>query len=488
MPIFFWLFGVIGILLFLEGIYPPVVVSAIVIALVAWHLIRLYKHSRVGPLTMLLFVAYAMPFIHIIPYIWFDFNTESPLFLWGLSVNPYMTDKTIIELMSMIGAVGAASFAAGVSLLHGKLSMGSSSEEIVHYQPLGKTLSVTVYFAWVIVAIILSWICAPADTIFVARYTQSEAISANWNFSSAWMFSYAFLVFAFADSMFETCPRIARLKRNIVLYAILLIVIWFQLLRGDRECLPFVLAVILMYYMWGKGRLGLEKNSVKLNWPMMFLLGFVVFIAQYLVGILRHSLVGIASVSNLIDILNVIIDSKAFRFDNLITGTWSGVLLTPLSVAGDYISGILPLKYGQTSLDLLCSILPGFLADWIGYARPIDASRGPAWLMTYGMGGTHAIVVPFIDFRMAGVFMMMTLWNFAIAKIERYSIKRLTVSKLSLLGIIAMTIPHWVWYGEKNIMNALIIWIILSVLYRVRLPNIAVNSLSSSYRLFKSSF
>src|SRR3990170_1913186 len=100
MSILFWGFGAIGIWLFQEGCYLPVVVSATVIALVAWHLIRLYKQSRVGLLTMLLFVAYALPFIHVFPYIWFDFDAESPLTLWGLAVNPYMTDKTIIELMS----------------------------------------------------------------------------------------------------------------------------------------------------------------------------------------------------------------------------------------------------------------------------------------------------------------------------------------------------------------------------------------------------
>ena len=146
MSILFWSFGVISIWLFHEGFYLPIVVSATVIALVAWHLFRLYKQSRVGPLTMLLFVAYALPFIHVFPYIWFDFNAESPLILWGLAVNPYTTDKTIIELMSMIGAVGAAGFAAGVSLLQGKFSMGLSSEEIVRYRPFGKTLSLTVFW------------------------------------------------------------------------------------------------------------------------------------------------------------------------------------------------------------------------------------------------------------------------------------------------------------------------------------------------------
>ena len=487
MSIFFWSFGVIGIWLFHEGVYLPIVVSATVIALVAWHLIRLYKQSRVGPLTMLLFVVYALPFIHIVPYLWFDFDAEFPLNLWGLAVNPYMTDKTVIELMSMIGAVGAAGFAAGVSLLQGTLSTGLSGGAIVRYRPSGKTLSMPVFWMWVVLAIIFTWISAPAQTVFTAVYTESKAINANWNFSSAWMVSYAFLLFALGDSIFEAQPRNRKIKRTVVFYAALLIVVWFQLLRGDRESLALVLAALLMYYVWGKGLRGAVKGRVKLNRRMMFLLAFLVFVAAYFVGAVRGSLTEVRSISDLVGVFSGPGAADTIRFDNMISGTWSGVLLTPLSVAGDYINGSLPLKYGQTYLDLLGSAMPGFLAQWIGYTRPIDGLRGPAWEMTYGLGGTHAVVVPFVNFSMAGVFVIVALWSFAFAKIERYSIKRLTVSHLALLGIIATAIPHWLWYGEKSIMNALIIWVMLSVLYRVRLANVVVKSPGGSYQPSKSS-
>jgi hypothetical protein len=70
--------------------------------------------------------------------------------------------------------------------------------------------------------------------------------------------------------MFEPFPRVRKLKRRIFFISFLLIVIWFQLLRGDRESLPCVLAAGLMYYMWGKGLLGSAKDRLKLNWPMMF--------------------------------------------------------------------------------------------------------------------------------------------------------------------------------------------------------------------------
>ncbi len=89
-----------------------------------------------------------------------------------------------------------------------------------------------------------------------------------------------------------------------------------------------------------------------------------------------------------------------------------------------------------------------------------------------------------MNFRMAGVFVIITLWSFIFAKIEKWTVKRVTVSKLALLGIIAMAAPHWLWYGEKNIMTALIIWFILSILYRLRWANDGRNSAGQECKSF----
>jgi hypothetical protein len=146
-----------------------------------------------------------------------------------------------------------------------------------------------------------------------------------------------------------------------------------------------------------------------------------------------------------------------------------------LSVAGDHINELLSTEHGQTYLDLVGSIMPGFVANWIGYERPIDAFHGPAWQMRYGIGGTHAVVVPFLNFRMAGVFLVIAFWGYIFAKIEHSVIRRLTVVNLALLGTVAMAVPHWLWYGEKYIMNALILWLVLSVVYRIRVSRSRIH-------------
>ena len=89
--------------------------------------------------------------------------------------------------------------------------------------------------------------------------------------------------------------------------------------------------------------------------------------------------------------------------------------------------------------------------------------------MRYGLGGTHAAVVPFMNFRMLGVLVIPALWAYFFTHHESGALKRLNVANLTLLCTVAMAAPHWLWYGEKNGINALIIWLLLAVLYNISL-------------------
>ena len=76
-----------------------------------------------------------------------------------------------------------------------------------------------------------------------------------------------------------------------------------------------------------------------------------------------------------------------------VTCLWDMVcsLLTPISIAGDYIYNNYiydyRLKWGEDYLNLLLSLPPGFLANWLDYVRPLNPMSGPAWEMRYGGGG-----------------------------------------------------------------------------------------------------
>ena len=123
MQIFFWIFGIVGILCFYEGIYLPILVSVLVMIASSGYLIWLRRRSCVGLLGVLLFFVLILPFIHVVAYIWYGFGAGETLMFWKLMFNPYMSEKVIIELTAMIGAVGSAGFIVGATLLPGKVKL-----------------------------------------------------------------------------------------------------------------------------------------------------------------------------------------------------------------------------------------------------------------------------------------------------------------------------------------------------------------------------
>jgi hypothetical protein len=261
-------------------------------------------------------------------------------------------------------------------------------------------------------------------------------------------------------------------------------VVYFQLLRGDRESVPWVFGLALGYYYWAAGIT--QRRGFTMPWLKISGVAFGLFVISMVLGPIRSGLTG-ASLADVGALIGDLYESESIGLANALHGTWSAVLLTPLSVAGDHIYGLLAVKWGQDYLNLFLSIIPGFLADAIGYIRPIDRSQGPAWEMRYGHGGTHATVVPFMNFRMLGVFLGPAIWTFIMSNYEKKALRQVSVIRLSFLVTIAMASPHWLWYGEKNGFNALVLWLILAFFYRVSLglsrSAVVPRSLSKRHRI-----
>jgi hypothetical protein len=465
-PFLFLSIGIFSVFLFHTDVFLPVWVSVAILSGVSLFLWSEYQHKRVGVLMLLLWLVYALPFIHIVPYLWFDFANEDPLIGWKLAVNPYMFEERIIQLTAMIGAVGGIGFALGVSL-NSKAIVRDTGMSTIGNRRLVRTLSTSIWMVWVIGGVALSWLAAPESTLFSAAYTESKSALDGANFSSAWMLSYVLLAFALCDALLDQNPARSAFKRKIVFGAIAFVVVFLQLLRGDRESIPFVFGVILVYFYWAAPLT--QKRRLQLPWKKIVTGAFVIVVISMVLGAIRGSLINIQDMGQLVDLLAEMYESGEIGTVTLLHGTWSAVLLTPLSVAGDHIYKLLPLKLGEDYLNLFLSIPPGFIADAVGYTRPIDGFAGPAWDMRYGIGGTHATVVPFMNFRMLGVLVIPALWAYIFTRYEKGALKRLSVINLALLCTVAMVAPHWLWYGEKSGMNALIIWLLLAVLYRVSL-------------------
>jgi hypothetical protein len=463
-PLLFAGLGLIAVLLYHGGTHLPIWASLTVLAGVSVYLAYRYQHRRIGVLALILWLVYALPFIHILPYLWFDFETANPLLLWGLFVNPYMLDERIIRLTAMLGAVGGLGVALGVALSPTHLGQDDGLDSNGETRSI-RTLPLPIWYLWVVAGVALSWLGAPRDWLFSAAYMTSGSLLEPLNFASAWLVSYVLLTFAFCDALLEQRPGIRRTKRRVVIGAVGFVVVVFQLLRGSRESIPWVFALLVVYFHWA---LAYTRGAdFRLPWRRIIPGAAVLVVVSMVLGAVRHSLTDIQSLAEFVALLRALQEAEVIGLSNVLHGTWSAVLLTPLSVAGDHVHGQLALNLGRDYLNLLLSVPPGFVADLFGYARPIDQFHGPAWEMRYGLGGTHAVVLPFMNFRILGVLLIPALWSYIVVRYEKYAMRQVSVANLSLLVTLALAAPHWLWYGEKNGFNALVTWLILSVAYRV---------------------
>lgn len=153
--------GIFSVSLFHFDVFLPVWTSAAILMTgVSLFLWSGYQHKRVGVLMLLLWLVYALPFIHIVPYLWFDFGNDDPFVLWGLAVNSYMLEEGIVQLTAMIGAVGGLGFALGIFLSNQAIVRDAGLSTNANQRRV-KTFSNPIWVVWVIGGVSLFWLTAP---------------------------------------------------------------------------------------------------------------------------------------------------------------------------------------------------------------------------------------------------------------------------------------------------------------------------------------
>ena len=321
----FSILGLFSVALFHADSFFPIWISVSLLLGVSFFLIRQYRKKRLGLLMLFFWLIYVVPFIHIPPYISFDFGTE-PLLLWGLAVNPYMVDERVIQLTAMIGAVGGLGFALGCSFSD-KVIQQDNGQHLDGTIRIFRTMAMPVWLVWVGIGVLLTVLSAPQETVFTAVYTESVSALDGANFSSAWMVSYVILSFTFCDALLERATGAKRFKLMLMMVSIFLVVVWYQLLRGDRESLPWVLGLVLVYYYWAAGVT--QRRGFTIRWHKIAATTFALIVVSLVIGVLRSGLVEL-SASEAMDLILTLFSSDAIGLNNVFAGTWSAVLLTPL--------------------------------------------------------------------------------------------------------------------------------------------------------------
>jgi hypothetical protein len=421
--------------------------------------------SRVSALSLLprfMIVLYSLPFAVLVGYL------MNPDYIWmftprGLDI---IEDHLVIRQMVMVGLIGLLGLIAGMrwAALR-RPGPGGAAPMIV--QRSNRTLSAPIFYALVPVAVLFSWLSAPPETILETTYAsgQSDAVAATINFPAAYMVSYVLLVILFIDAERERRAAWRRTKFLAVGLATAYIVIVLQLLRGDRESSGLVVALTALYVTSPAGvrqarRLAsIAKSRIRrLMIPMAGLVA--VFIA---LGSLRGTL---SQASAVAEVLSPV---EAVEL-GLSQNTWTAVLWTNLSVAWEHRQGLLQYKYGQTYVDYALSLPPGVVTKALGYERPLEGWRGIAWEDAAGVssGGLHVVVAPFRNFGAFGVFAILMLYGFFIARIEQRGESGPLGARV-LWGSVFCGSFLWFWYGDMSFIRALMMAGLAYIGYRIAL-------------------
>jgi hypothetical protein len=161
---------------------------------------------------------------------------------------------------------------------------------------------------------------------------------------------------------------------------------------------------------------------------------------------------------------------KAYR-----KNTWTAVAINNAGVADEMLHNDDEVLYGRTYLEYFYSLPPGVLCRLIGIERPIERESGPVWWYpTISAGGIHVTVVPYRNFGLAGLFVVMLTIGFVASIIERNG-QQVGGWNRMLYGAVTMSSFMWFWYGDmifiRAIMGTCLAWPTYSCLAVVKVTS-----------------
>lgn len=446
---------------FYSNVTLPLEVGIVVLLGLAVSGVVVIRVSRYSVLPRLMTLIYVLPFATLLPYVW---NAQ---FQWAVTRRGlrFSSDKLLLAQMVAVGTAGLLGLFVGMYLAIAIKSKARSRPSPGIVERSGRhwrTLSRAGYVMLLIGAWSLSWFSAPTKSIFAAAYFSAgtQAQSELLNFNAAYLASYVILVLLFIDAERDTRdPRRQRWKYRALIITTVAIVIYLQVLRGNRESSGLIAALVALYVT------GPTRTSLRPASPMRTRRRVLRIAAPVVIAGLAFIALGSAR--------HTLSDPSARGFDlteQLRAGwqesTWKGVLLTNLSIAAQYRHGTIDYLNGQTYGDIVLSLPPGPVMASLGLERPFERGRGPAaWTRDVSAGGAHIAIVPFKNFGMAGVFLVLCLYGYLIVRLEQLNDPRSFWGRL-LYGSAVTCSFLWFWLGDITMVRALIIAGIVGVSYR----------------------
>jgi hypothetical protein len=506
---------ILSILFALDIIIPVDVGAPLMYVATIWGLVFI-KTSTTSLLPRLMIVLYSLPFSTTIHYLWNEkhlwWNWPAKVkFEWKEKVDPVplMFDPVLVNHMVMIGLIGLLGLLTGIALIArtGKKQATcvpsphtlaqtikeeacvllttpnrryfppagilrwlpwNGMQTLARFQPRRRPILTTSHsgmLGWLVflgalgLIIFFSWIFAPANTIFTEAYRKSVAgsIAAAINFRSAFQVASVLLIVLFLDAERATIARTTQYWKYLsIILVTLFIAVFFQFLRGERDVMG-VIAGLFALYVTAPVLSAQRPERLPTEWRRILILLVPVtalVAAAILVGSVRESL------SKGEFSLPVQIQRYWSR------STWNGVLLTPLFLTESYVYGPMEYEYGQTYVEYALSLPPGIITRAIGIERPIDRQFEEAWgFSRKSAGGIHIAVLPFKNFGIAGLFVILALYGWLIGYLEQANTAATFWSRL-LYGTVVATSIFWFWYGDITMIRGFMIAALAGFIYQ----------------------
>jgi hypothetical protein len=362
-----------------------------------------------------------------------------------------LTDEINLKI-ALVGVIGMLGIFNGMHIFRSK------SYDVSKFKfPKNRILTRSKFVGWTFISIFLSYLSAPANTIFEGAYYGEgfQKLFAIPNFNAGYLISYIILCYLYLDFRRDTSTR-RKLKGTFWYLSFLTIIIYYQALRGDREFVGLLLglALIRMYepfsniYTFGEVLVKIRKKVRQYSFISLFIVSILLYI-----GIIRFS---------------------AFEGDFLVTGLlmhapWT---MTTLSFLAFFSSeNADSLSWGLTYLDYILSIAPTLLYSFFGLESPSWSNNLAAKLVETNLtsGGVHVSLVSLSNFGILGVYLVMAIYSRMAIFIEQWAVQRGSIFILIWIGLV-VSVPFWFWYGEmaaiRGVMAASILYYLLKLKFK----------------------
>jgi len=429
--ILLWLCGSAGAgigLLGTLGLHVPLSISVLIIWVVTFgFLVSGGGFAGLALLPRWMVILYFLPIAPLIENVFSDLPSYGSLMPMIFSLT---TDTEVVQQVAAIAAVGLCAFVSGMSVA--RLTRRTSTKLRGDEGTVGALFFVTVMVS----ATALVLLTLPSTTIIQQAYSDVTSGEAkpllDLRFSGAGFLVYMFLFAGLIDFDAER-NRTRRTIKQVAWGLCFVALIGANALRGVRNPIGLVVAV----FAWWLVRLHKHRRLTLRRALSLFAVASLVIVS-----------------ASEMDNLRVHLATGMYQpFEGLAQWSysqqaWMGATWSLFGLSDSFLSGTFSLQHGQTYLDYALSLPPSIIANAVGYQRPISDSVNPAWwFQGYTVGGMHPTVVPFANFGILGVLVVMTMVGWVIGRVEEFSSRDDFASQL-FYGSAFVGSLFWFWYGD----------------------------------------